>query len=235
MTQGQLRFFASMPQPCGYLERRQSISVFADPGQSMTTELYSRLVEYGFRRSGDYVYRPECPACRACIPAKVSVEDFRPSRSQRRCWRNNRDLDVRVGDASGIDRRFELYRQYISQRHAGGSMDDPDAGRYRSFLHSDWCETVELEFWLGKQLVAVAVTDLLDSGVSAFYTFFDPAQRQRSLGTFAILWQIEEARRRNLPWVYLGYWIESCDKMSYKSQYRPLWVRVDGYWRPLPQ
>ena len=230
-----VRLYASPPHPCAYLEEREAVTQFIDPAQPMNSHLYSQLVEVGFRRSGEYVYRPRCSTCQACRPARIATGSFSASRGQRRIRRRNRDLEVTLVPAGYREEHFALYRRYISTRHAGGDMDVTDPDRYREFLLSSWGDTWCYEFRLGPRLLAVAVIDRLTQGLSAVYTFFDPAFAERSLGTFAILWEIADAVKRGLPWLYLGFWIEECPKMSYKSRFRPLEIYSDGLWRILAE
>ena len=229
-----VRLYASPPHACAYIDEREAITQFIDPSQGMNSRLYSQLVEVGFRRSGEFVYRPRCSACQACRPARIPTGSFRPSRAQRRNWRRNQDLDVRSIPADFQDEHFALYRRYISARHAGGDMDVTNPERYREFLLSSWGDTWCYEFRLNTRLMAVAVIDRLTHGLSAVYTFFDPEYADRGLGTFAILWEISEAQRGGLPWLYLGYWIEECAKMSYKNHFHPLEIYREGLWQALP-
>lgn len=235
MNARQLRFYSSVPHSCGYLPGNEAVSVFADPQEKMTASTYSRLIDMGFRRSGEYVYRPHCPSCQACQPARVVTEKFMRNRSQERNWQRNSDLTTFSNEAKFNQEHFALYMRYIKHRHAGGGMDTTDPTRYESFLLSRWCDTELVEFRHEGRLLAVAVTDVTQFGLSAFYTFFDPAEAARGLGVYAVLWQINEARLRNLPWVYLGYLIKGCRKMSYKQLYRPLQVIRNGQWQMLDQ
>ncbi len=231
----ELAFYASPERACGYLSELQSMSLFADPTAVISNRLYSRLALYGFRRSGQYLYRPACPGCDSCVPMRIPVADFRPRRSQRRCLARNRDLKVRVVEPGFREEHFRLYRRYIRSRHPGGGMDDPDPERYVSFLTSPWSDTRFHEFRLGTRLMAVAVVDHMEQGISAVYTYFEPDVPERGLGIYAILRQIEAARCDGHPWVYLGYWIPECDKMRYKEQFRPFEVYRDGAWREGPR
>jgi len=233
MNARQLRFYSSVPHSCGYLPGNEAVSVFADPQEKMTASTYSRLIDLGFRRSGDYVYRPHCPTCHACLPARVNAELFVRNRSQERAWQRNRDITTFSNEAKFNEEHFALYMRYIKHRHAGGGMDTTDPLRYESFLLSRWSNTELVEFRQDGRLLAVAVTDVVQHGLSAFYTFFDPTETPRSLGVYAVLWQIAEARQRNLPWVYLGYFIQDCRKMSYKQQYQPLQVLRNSQWQAL--
>lgn len=225
-----LTFYATMPHPCSYLEKQIAATLLADPQTVINTTLYSDLINYGFRRSGERVYRPRCEKCQACIPVRVPVADFQPNRIQRRIWRRNQDIEVQRVAPLRSSEHFELYQNYLAQRHAGGGMDSPDPDNYLEFLASPHIDTDFYEFRLHGQLLAVAVADHLQQGLSAVYTFFDPRHTQRSLGVYAVLWQIEHARQLGLPWLYLGYWIKESPKMNYKEQYQPLEMYQRGRW-----
>lgn len=230
-TSTRMLLFATPPHVCGYLDGEIATTVFADPRTANNTGVYTTLSRFGFRRSGDHLYRPQCGECSACIAVRVSAPRFRPRRVQRRIWKQNRDIEVRATDDSFVPEHFDLYRRYMRARHRGGSMDNPSEKQFREFLTCSWSDTVFLEFRLGERLAAVAVSDFLNDGMSAVYTFFDPALARRSLGAYAILWQIEETRRRGLEWLYLGYWIEASPKMRYKGEYRPQERLIDGRWQ----
>jgi leucyl-tRNA---protein transferase len=228
-----LQFYVTPPEPCPYLANRQMMSVFADPRAEMNGQIYGHLAHAGFRRSGPHVYRHQCPGCRACVPVRVPVQDFRPSRGQRRVWRRNADLQVSCLRCTPREVHFDLYRRYVNTRHAGGGMDNPTPRDYWRFIDSPWCDTDLVEFRAQGRLVCVAVCDRLPDGLSAVYTYFDPDESARSLGTYAILWQIAEARRLDLPYVYLGYWIKGSPRMAYKSAFRPAEGLRDGIWKTL--
>lgn len=225
-----LAFYATPEHRCSYLADRTARTLFADPTVRLNADIYSRLSLYGFRRSGRHIYRPSCPACEACIPVRIPVQAFRPRRSQRRVWQHNGDIQVVRREPAFHDEHFALYRRYISMRHPGGGMDNPDPAQYLDFLTAPWSETAFNEFRADGRLLAVAVTDRLSHGLSAVYTFFDPALTRRGLGTYGILWQIEECRRLGLPWLYLGYWIAASAKMAYKTRFQPLEQFRDGRW-----
>ena len=225
-----LKFYATQPHACSYLEEEQAVTLFLDPHEPIEEPTYSRLSELGFRRSGDHLYRPHCPQCKACIPARIPVDSFQPNRQQSRILKRNRDLELRRTRPRLTDEIYDLYSRYINARHADGDMYPPSRQQFQSFLvsSSPFCEFIE--FREQDRLLAVAVTDRLSNGLSAVYTFFDPEQTRRSLGRFAILCQIEEARRDGLPAVYLGYWIRNCRKMNYKTEYRPLEMLISQRW-----
>ena len=229
----QLRFFATPPHDCSYLDGRKATTLFVDPAAEIDNAMYSALSSLGFRRSGRHVYRPHCADCSACIPVRIPAADFAPRRRQQRIRRRNDDLTVRIADPVLTDENYALYARYIEARHADGDMYPPSPDQFSSFLLCDWSETRFVEFREQGTLVAVAVTYHVHAGPSAIYTFFDPDQPRRSLGVHCILWQLEHARRTGRAYVYLGYWIKQCQKMSYKTDYRPLemfmgerWVRI---------
>lgn len=228
-----LKFYATPPHRCSYLPDETAVTAFVDPAAHLTPGLYSALALHGFRRSGEHIYRPHCALCKACIPVRIPVEAFvsRPlSRRFRRIKVLNADLTVRCLPKDFELAHYELYARYIEQRHGDGDMYPPSIAQYRGFLLSEWADTEFIEFRSGEALVAVAVVDRLQNGLSALYTFYDPSHEARSLGVFAVLWQIEECVRRGLGYLYLGYYIQQCRKMSYKRSYRPQELLVNGRW-----
>lgn len=224
-----IQLYLSAPHPCNYLAAPMAAELWVDPDYPMTTALYGMLAAQGFRRSGDHLYRPHCPDCRACIPVRIDCTRFKPSRSQRRCRQLNGDLQLSISDTPEDD-FLPLYRKYISARHAGGAMDTPAQQNPLDFLDSDWCTTHFYAFRRQGQLLAVSTVDVFAEGLSAVYTFFDPEQSHRGLGNLAVLTLIEQAQHANLPWVYLGYWIAECQKMSYKNRFQPLEYYLNDYW-----
>lgn len=228
-----IKVYTTYPHSCSYLEDQEATTLFVDPRQRVDKTLYSKLSVLGFRRSGDHIYRPHCANCEACIPARIPVHEFKPSRGQRRIWQRNQDLRIVSTANASDDEAFELYRRYINQRHSDGDMYPPEREQFESFLNSVWDCTRYFRFYDKETLVAVAVVDALDDGLSAIYTFFDPDHPRRSLGVYAILWEVEQARKLELDYVYLGYWIQNCQKMAYKSDYRPLQVYQKNSWSTL--
>ncbi len=222
--------YMSRPYPCSYLPNRMATTIFVAPLVSKTALLYNRFSQHGFRRSGNDIYSPHCEDCQACLAIRLPVKHFTPRRSQRRVWRKNEDLKVSPVAPLFEPEHFKLYSRYLAARHEDGGMTNPTPGDYLGFLTSSWSKTVFYEFRLKKQLVAIAVVDSVENGISAVYTFFDPDYSDRSLGVYAILWEIEEAKRSNLEWLYLGYWIDECQKMSYKIEYQPLEYFSQGAW-----
>ena len=226
-----LGFFTTPPHECGYLADRQAVTLFVDPRVRPDVATYTLLSEHGFRRSGGHIYRPKCPSCDACIPIRLPVDAFRPRRAHRRNLKRNADVTMHRCEARFEPAHFRLYHRYITARHAGGGMENPDPDTYMDFLTANWAATSFYEFRANGALLAVAVVDRLNDGLSAVYTFFDPDESARGLGRFAILKQIELARSLGLEWLYLGYWIEACRKMSYKTEFTPHQIFVNGAWR----
>ncbi|MCH8542966.1 MAG: arginyltransferase [Alcanivorax sp.] len=230
-----LRFFSTPAHACSYLEDHQATTLFVDPHARITPALYSDLTRMGFRRSGDYLYRPHCGPCQACIPARVRVMDFVPNRSQRRIIKRNEGLRVEVVEPRFTNELYQLYSRYIERRHGDGDMFPPSQEQFASFLMSSWSETRFCCFRdQDDQLLAVAVMDQLADGLSAVYTFYEPNLPELSLGTYAILWQIRHCREKALPHLYLGYWIRRCRKMRYKEAFQPLELLRQDVWGEYP-
>jgi len=230
-----LRFFLTVPHACSYLPDREATTLFLDPKESPGQGVYDALTLLGFRRSGQHLYRPHCEGCNACLSVRIPVAEFTPNRTQRRLAKRNADLTVTVCPALFKAEHYDLYARYICTRHHDGDMFPPSHEQYRTFLSLDQPYARLLELRLDGQLVAVSAFDELHHGLSAIYTFFDPADafERRSLGTQAVLTLIARAAAQGLPHLYLGYWIEHCRKMSYKQAFQPL-ERLDGrQWRRL--
>lgn len=231
-----LRLFHTSEHPCGYWPDRRARDLVFDPGDPRLARKYPMALQWGFRRSGNLIYRPHCRACQACIAVRIPVAAFAPSRSQRRCLERNADLDTRVLPAMRSDEHFALYQRYLAARHPNGGMDGHGEAEFDQFLVSTWAESRFLEIREHRdhgqgRLVATAVTDVVEDGLSAVYTFYEPDAVDRGLGTFAILQQIAWARREGKRHLYLGYWIDGHDKMAYKRRYKPLETFDGQRWR----
>ena len=227
------QFFLTPPHPCSYLDGRDARTLFLDPRDSIDLPTYSALTRMGFRRSGDHLYRPHCEGCSACIPTRLPVSEFHWSRRFRRIHHRNADVEVAVREPVCNATYYDLYSRYIRARHASGGMYPPTEAQFRSFLTSQWSNSSFLSLTLRGRLVGVAVTDRIADGLSAIYTFFDPDCGERSLGVFAVLAQIEYCRSNDIPYLYLGYWIRDCTKMSYKTDYRPIELLISNRWTRL--
>ena len=226
-------FYQTPAHPCGYLPNRFSVNIFADPNIEFTTRTYSRLIDYGFRRNGKQLYRPQCPHCSACVPTRVCVNEFKPSRSQQRTLRMNQDLEVRTQPGNFYQEHYNLYTQYICSRHIDSPMGQSTEEDYKTFILGTWSNTKFLEFYLNKKLVSTAVFDVLPQGLSAVYCYYDVDYSRRGLGNLAILKLIEKAADTKLPYLYLGYWIKECQKMSYKNKFRPIEGYINNTWQLL--
>jgi arginyl-tRNA--protein-N-Asp/Glu arginylyltransferase len=226
-----LRFYVTPSHNCSYLPDQKAKTLFVDPQMRIGTDSYSQLSELGFRRSGGHIYRPHCESCNACQSIRIPVDQFKPSKSQKRILNKNRDISVTRKYPVMDHEYFNLYKVYIDQRHADGDMFPPTQEQFHQFLVEGSLDSWFYEFRdANNKLVAVAVTDHLNQDMSALYTFYDPEEEHRSLGTFAILWQISEARQRGMNYLYLGYWVKACRKMNYKTAFKPLEMLIDGHW-----
>jgi len=218
---------------CGYLPEQQATIKFIPLDQVTNQALFTQLNAAGYRRSGDFIYRPSCIHCKACTPIRIKVSDFKRSKSQKRCWNKNKDIIVTKQKSEFTKEHYALYHHYIHTRHATGGMFPPSKEQFTDFLceGNKWCSFFEFRL-LDNTLVAVSVVDHLTHGIAPIYTFFSPTFSHRSLGSFCILWLIDYSNQHSLDYIYLGYWIKKCDKMSYKCKFCPYELLKDGKWVP---
>lgn len=228
------QFYVTGPGPCPYLEGRTERKIFALLGGGHAPRLHDTLSRQGFRRSQRVVYRPSCPGCAACVSARIHVARFRPSRSQRRILRVNRDVARSIDPALATPELFDLFRRYVESRHAGGEMSRMEFGDFAEMVEDSSVRSRIVAYRDGGgHLVAACISDVLDDGLSLVYSFFDPELPKRSLGRHIVLDHVAEAVRARLPKVYLGYWVPGSPKMAYKSGFSGLEVRIGGRWAAL--
>ncbi len=225
-----IRLFRTAPHACSYIDQQQAATVFVDPELTIDKSLNSKLSNFGYRRSGAHLYRPDCDDCKACIACRLSVKHFHIAGRYKRIWNRNQDLEVQETSQLEDNEVFALYRRYINTRHRDGDMYPATIEQYDAFIRTNVASTRFYKFYLEGKLVAVSVTDVLEQGLSAVYTFFDPDLPKRSLGNYVILWQIDKLKQLQLQYLFLGYWIKDCAKMQYKSTCRPIEMLVDGKW-----
>lgn len=233
-------YYITAATPCPYLAGRMERKIFSYLGGPAAPALNSVLSKRGFRRSQNIIYMPACDGCRACTPVRVVVAEFEPSRSRRRILRRNGDLSRRIRAPRATSDQFSVLRAYLDERHHDGGMAEMTVLDYASMVEETAVDTMMIEYWRddadrGATLLACALTDRLNDGLSMVYSFFEPEERTRSLGAHMILDHIALAKDLGLPYVYLGYWVEGSPKMDYKKSYQPLERLTAGGWTRMPQ
>lgn len=226
-----MKFGVTNKFDCSYLpEMEERLLVFVGYQDNDLMQQYETMLENGFRRSGEQIYRPHCPSCKACESLRIPVRIFKASKSQKRVMKKNSHLSIQI-ERHAKEEYYQLYEQYINDRHSDGAMYPASREQYDGFLFSYWASPVFMEFWDQDKLIAVAVIDELKQSLSALYTFFHPDYAQHSLGTFAVLQQIQLALTWNKPYLYLGYQIDACQKMNYKQKFLPNERFTEGGWQ----
>jgi arginine-tRNA-protein transferase len=226
--------YVLMETPCPYLAGRRERKLMTEIHSPDAIGTYSRLSRAGFRRSHNFAYRPACGDCTACVPVRVRVDEFKPSPSLRRVRRLNAALTIEDRPPEATEEQFAVFTLYLESRHNDGEMAGMSFGDYRTMVCETRLDTRLTEFREPDgRLAAACLTDWLEDGPSAVYSFYAPDLARRSLGTFMVLWLIEAARRRGLPHVYLGYWIGNSGKMSYKARFQPIEGLGPDGWQPL--
>lgn len=230
-----MKFGVTHPFDCSYLpDKQERLLIYAESGNQHALH-YSQLIQVGFRRSGEQIYRPHCPTCNACESVRVPASTFQPSRSQKRILNKNRQFHIDVAFTPNSS-YYGLYERYICARHTDGSMYPPSEAQFENFILCQWKKPIFIEAYDGNKLIAVAVTDIIDDNIahhalSALYTFFDPDYATHSLGTWMIMMQIEQARLLKHHFLYLGYFVEGCQKMTYKHQFHPYEQFIANKWQ----
>lgn len=220
-------FYLTSNFPCSYFKNRNARSVVAMPISHLSPNEFGNLIAQGFRRSGYYIYRPQCQNCRECVPVRICVDGFKLNRSQKKNLQKFSHLQISTKELVFDPEYFAIYKKYQQHRHSGGAMAQDTPEHYQQFFLETLVDSVLIEFVGDGQIKIVSLIDYTNDGISAVYTFFDIDENSEStknsgLGIYAILWQIEYAKKLNLKYVYLGYWIKACDKMNYKEKFQPL-------------
>ncbi|UTW53446.1 arginyltransferase [bacterium SCSIO 12827] len=225
-------FFATAPLPCPYLPDRVERRVVTELFGRDATRLHDQLSYAGFRRSHGIVYAPACPGCDACKAVRIAVNGFDLRPSMKRILKANTDLSARMAQPTATQEQYRLFQRYQASRHSGGDMSKMDYLDYQALIEDTPIDTGLITFRDDEgTLMGAMLADRLGDGLSAVYSYFDPEQPRRGMGTYMILWLIDEAKRLGLPYVYLGFWIEGCNKMSYKARFRPLEVHTATGWQ----
>jgi len=228
-----LTFYRTGEHDCSYLADKKAQTIFLDPAIELSQSILETLSNHGFRRSGSHVYRPECHQCNACESTRVIIEQFKWRRSFKRILKQNQDIELRICESEFRQDHYDLFERYINERHSDGDMYPTSEQQYSDFLLEGFTQSYIVEFRLHGVLLGCTVIDLLFSGISAIYTWFDPDYADRSIGSLAILELIKLATRLPLPYVYLGYWIKGSSKMNYKSRFKPLESYKNDSWQEI--
>lgn len=219
--------------PCPYLPDRKARMQVATPKALITFQVYSDLAQLGFRRSGTLISRPNCEACQACVPVRIEIANFKPSRVQRYTWKHHSSLEVSVHPLKDESEYFELYQRYMQARHADGENAYDLRAQYRDYLMESGIDSRLVEFRENGLLRMVSIVDVHKDSLSLMYTFYEPSIAQSSFGTYSVLWLVEWCRQLQLPYLHNSYWIKRGTKLSYKSNFNSLQGFVHDTWQPI--
>ena len=230
----EIQFYVTTKYSCGYIDGQDAQSIVATPYKVVNSQIFNSLITKGFRRSGQYVYKPNCPDCSACIPIRLLASNFNPSRSQKRVKKYLDNLSVKLLPLTFDEEHYNLYVDYQNKRHPNSSESEDDTADYNDFLVRSNVNSKLVEFRLNNQLKIVSIIDIIDDGISAVYTFYDCSDKKLSLGTISIIWLLEFCKKENLSFLYLGYWIYESQKMKYKINFKPYELMIKGVWKEVP-
>ena len=226
-----IQFYTTTKYNCSYIDKMDAQSLVVTPYKSINQSIFQDLIEKGFRRSGQYIYKPNCKSCTACIPIRLPVQKFLFSKTQKRIYKKHGYFKVREAPLSFKQKHFDLYLKYQNKRHSFINNDQNNLDDYNDFLIKSNVKSKFIEFWDGDLLKIVSIVDIVSDGISAVYTFYDPDDEKVSYGTYSIIWLINWCKAQQLKYLYLGYWIGECDKMKYKTNFKPYELYIKGYWQ----
>jgi arginyl-tRNA--protein-N-Asp/Glu arginylyltransferase len=227
----EIQFYVTTKYSCGYINGQDAQSIVATPYKNINNTNFGSLINKGFRRSGQYIYKPNCKDCSACIPIRLLVSNFNASRSQKRVKKYLDKFSVKLLPLTFNEEHYNLYVSYQNKRHPNNIESENDATDYNDFLIKSHVMSKLVEFRLNNQLKMVTIIDIVDDGISAVYTFYDCSDQKLSLGTMSILWLLEFCKKENLSFLYLGYWINENQKMKYKTNFKPYELMIEGVWQ----
>ena len=220
-----LEAFVEADRKCVYLpvsRARQDVRVMID----VLPDEYEALLVRGYRRFGPVYFRPACAACAECVSLRIPTSKFAPSKSQRRAAKACSGLRIEVTPPRVDEERLALFARWHAAREDARGWDPSPTDRqsyFQSFAYPHPCAR-EVAFYddeAGGKLVGVGIADETASAWSAVYFYYEPSYARRSLGVANVFLQIEIARARGIPHVYLGYRVEGCASLKYKSAYKP--------------
>ena len=226
-----IQFYVTTEYSCGYINGRDAQSIVATPYKNINSINFNSLIKKGFRRSGQYVYKPNCKNCSACIPIRLLTSNFNASKSQKRVKKSLNKFSVKLLPLTFDKEHYDLYVDYQNKRHRSGDKGGDDMADYNDFLIKSNVNSKLVEFRLNNQLKMVTIIDIIKDGISAVYTFYDCNNQKLSLGTMSIIWLLELCKNENLPYLYLGYWIHESQKMKYKINFKPYELMINGVWQ----